>query len=105
MWRAIREAAEIEWLRHDAERRLAQLDALDQLDLLQKLVDRYVRETGRPAGHWSDLERARLIRAQPVDPSGASYEIGPGGLVRLSTASPLWPLPQEPARLDPPQPS
>ena len=34
MWQAIRESAEIDWLRKDAERRLVQLQALDMADAL-----------------------------------------------------------------------
>ena len=46
---AIRESAEIDWLRHDAERRLLQLDALDEIDQLQATVDRSRSAHGRAA--------------------------------------------------------
>src|SRR5439155_9043203 len=45
MWLAIRESAEIDWLRRDADRRLTQLDALDQIDARQRVVDRYAAPT------------------------------------------------------------
>jgi hypothetical protein len=41
MWQGIRESAEIDWLRRDAERRLAQLQVLDDIDALQKRVDAF----------------------------------------------------------------
>ena len=88
MWEAIRQSAEIDWLRHDAERRLSQLTALDQMDALQKLVDRRTPLPGIP-----------------VDPAGTPYEIDASGRVRLSTRSPLFPIPEEPQRLStPPRP-
>jgi hypothetical protein len=101
MWRHIRESAEIDWLKRDAERRLSQLDAFDQIDQLQRLVDRYARQTGRPPADWLTLVRTRVIGGVPVDPSRTPYEIDPGGRVKLSQASPLWPLPEEPQRTGP----
>lgn len=100
MWLAIRESAEIDWLRRNAEFRLAQLDALDQIDGLQRVVDRYAAETHHPASDWLTLVRARLIRGVPVDPSGTRYELSPEGQVRLAASSPLRPLPEEPKRVD-----
>ena len=81
MWLAIRESADVDWLRRDADRRLIQLDALDQIEQLQNLID-----------------RAGVLRGVPLDPAGVPYEIVEGR-VRLSQKSPLWPLPDEPERL------
>src|SRR5262245_413568 len=39
MWAAIRQSAEIEWLRNEADRRLLQLDAYDEIEQFQKVVD------------------------------------------------------------------
>jgi hypothetical protein len=102
VWEAIRQSAEIDWLRHDAERRLAQLQALDDLDALQKAVDEFALRTGRPPADWSALVRARSLRGNPLDPAGMPYELTPDGRVRLSSSSPLWPLPEEPKRIDAP---
>jgi len=98
MWEAIRQSAEIDWLRRDAERRLMQLGALDQIDALQKIVDRLTASAGQPPSDWLPLVRARLLAGIPVDPAGAPYEIDGSGRVRLATKSPLLPLPQEPTR-------
>lgn len=81
MWLAIRESAEIDWLRRDAERRLLQLDALDQIEQIQRILD-----------------QGSVLRNAPLDPAGVPYEIA-GGRVRLSQKSPLWPPPEEPERL------
>src|SRR6266851_2687946 len=96
MWRHIRESAEIDWLKRDADRRLLQLDAFDQIDALQRLVDGYTHQHGHPPADWPTLMRARLIGGVPVDPSRTPYQIALDGRVKLSQSSPLWPLPEEP---------
>ena len=98
MWEAIRASAEIDWLRQDAERRLAQLRALDDIDGLQQVVDAAARRTGRPPSGWDDLVRSRVLPGVPVDPARAPYDLSAEGRVRLSASSPLWPLPEEPTR-------
>jgi tetratricopeptide (TPR) repeat protein len=98
MWRAIRESAEIDWLRHDADRRLSQLDVLDQIDQLQRVIDRYTRANGHVPPDWLTLARAGVIRGVPLDPSHVAYQLNPDGRVTLAESSPLWPLPEEPAR-------
>lgn len=97
MWQAIRESAEIDWLRSDADRRLEQLDAADFIDQVQADVDR-ARAAGTPVTSWQELIRARAIRGIPVDPSRTPLELGADGIVRLSPQSPLFPLPQEPKK-------
>jgi hypothetical protein len=105
MWEAIRQAAEIDWLRHDAERRLAQLKALDELDALQQIVNRVASLSPQPVLDWRPVIRAMNWRGTPADPSGTPYEIDETGRVRVAQSSPLWPLPEEPRRLDPAPPS
>jgi hypothetical protein len=103
MWEAIRQSAEIEWLRNDAERRLMQLDAADFIDQVQADVNR-ARAAGIPTSGWQDLVRAGAIRGVPVDPSRTPLELDATGTVRLSRQSPLFPLPLEPQRaFAPPQ--
>jgi hypothetical protein len=101
MWEAIRQSAEIDWLRNEAERRLAQLKALDDIDAIQAIVDRVAAETAQPVHDWRPVVRAAGWRGVPVDPAGEPYEIDEQGRVRLSRASPLWPLPAEETRIDP----
>jgi tetratricopeptide (TPR) repeat protein len=107
MWEAIRQSAEIDWLRRDAERRLSQLTALDQIDDLQNLVDQVMKRDGAPPAGWTPLLGGRPLPGVPVDPAGTPYEIDASGRVRLSVKSPLFPIPQEPQRLNragPPRP-
>jgi hypothetical protein len=99
MWQAIRQSADNDWLRKDAERRLVQLRALDQMDALQSVVDRLVAATGARPADWTGVVRAQAWAGVPVDPSGTPYELAPDGVVRMSASSPLWPLPAEPQHL------
>lgn len=105
MWNAILGSAENDWLRKDAERRLAQLHALDDIDFLQRQVDTFRARSGAPPADWAAVARAGLLGVSPTDPSHTAYELTPEGRVRLSRSSPLWPLPDEPERLVAPPPS
>jgi hypothetical protein len=93
LWQSIRESADNDWLRTDAERRLLQLRAMDEIDALQQRVDRFAQATGLPPADWAAM---RAIKA-PADPTGTPYELE-HGRVRLSSRSVLFPLPEEPAR-------
>ena len=105
MWEAIRQSAEIDWLRRDAERRLLQLRALDDIEALQRAVDDDARRAGQAPADWGALVRAGVLPGTPVDPSRTPYELTPDGHVRLSPSSVLGPLPVEPAQLEPRPPS
>ncbi len=96
MWEAIRQSAENDWLRNNAEHRLLQLRALDQIDGLQTAVDAFARRAGAPPRDWPALARANGWTGVPLDPAGAPYELSPDGHVSLSRRSSLWPLPEEP---------
>ena len=100
MWEAIRQSAEIDWLRHEAERRLAQLKALDDIDALQAIVERVAAGTAQRVLEWSPVVRAAGWRGVPIDPTGTPYEIDERGRVRLSRSSPLWPLPSDTPQMD-----
>jgi hypothetical protein len=97
MWRQIRETADHEWLRNNASLRLAQFDALDQIDQLAAIVARFVAATGRFPHSWQSLVDGGWLRAVPLDPGGTAYELNariPGG-VGLAASSPLQPLPPQ----------
>ena len=85
-------------MKKQAEQRLTQLDAMDQIDQLQAIVSRYRRLTGRLPDSWITLERAQLLRGNgaPTDPTGSPYLLDSFGKVSLSPASRLHPLPTEP---------
>lgn len=97
LWQTIQASTEVAWLREDAERRLLQLDALDAVDHLQALVDAAPPTIVRGQG-WAPLIRARIVPGTPLDPMRVPYVLRADGRVVLATASPLFPLPDEPER-------
>ena len=101
MWLAILEAADVDWLRVQAEHRLLQLRALDDLDALQARVADYARRTGETPRDWGVLVRAGLLRGVPLDPGGTPYVLTTDGRVRVGPASSMLPLPVEPEHLAP----
>jgi hypothetical protein len=96
MWQAIRQSADNDWLRKDADRRLDQLRALDQIDVLQSAVENVAAMAGARPADWKPVIRSKGWPSVPVDPSGTPYELAPDGVVRMSPSSPLSPLPVEP---------
>jgi tetratricopeptide (TPR) repeat protein len=96
MWTAIRESAEVDWLRQDAERRLLQLRALDELDGLEAKLSDFFKRTGRRATTWPALVRSGVVPGVMADPSGTPYQLTEDGAIQMSRSSPLWPLPTGP---------
>lgn len=82
------------YVRNAAERALAQLQALDAIDDLQKLVDRFHQALGRYPSGWSDMIRVRDLPGVPTDPTGAAFHYDPAThKVALAPESSLFPLP------------
>jgi len=94
MWLAIRQSAEIDWLKEDADRRLEQLDVLDLIDGVQRTVDIARPRTGTLTT-WPGLIRAGVLRGVPLDPAGVPLDIDSDGQVHLSVKSRLYPLPSQ----------
>jgi hypothetical protein len=98
MWQSIAQTATVEYQRNHAHRALAQLEALDQIDGLRPMIERFARETGTFPQDWPTLVRAGVLLGIPVDPAGVPYRILPDGSVDVDPASALFPLPKEPPR-------
>jgi tetratricopeptide (TPR) repeat protein len=97
LWQQIAKSEEA-WLQRSAERSLLQLDALDHIDQLQNLVNRFPPADGRYS--WKGLINRRVLIREPFDPTGTPYDIDPAtGQVRVTETSPLYPMPEEPRRL------
>jgi hypothetical protein len=101
MWLAILQSADVDWLRVQAERRLLQLRAMDDIDALRARAHDYAARTGEPPRDWAALIRAGFLRGVPRDPAGTPYVLTSSGDVQLGAASTLAPLPAEPHRLTP----
>jgi len=88
--------SDVTWLRADAARRLKQLDAIDEIAQLQRMLMEYERQHGDPLPTWDDVIRAGLLREVPADSEGFHYILNQWwGDVRVNPDSPLWPLPSE----------
>lgn len=97
LWRQIYETTDIDWIKKTAERSFLQLDALDVIDALNVVADRFEAREGRRATTWDELIRGEGLRGIPVDPTGTPYELDPSSeRIGLSQKSSLWPPPREP---------
>lgn len=87
--------ADQDWLRRTAARRLRQLDALDLIDQIQPIVNRFPPPPGERYS-WESLIARRILRGVPFDPTGAPFQIDPStGRVAVAPDSELQPMPHE----------
>lgn len=94
LWQALHDTAETPQQRENAIGHLRQLDALDQMDALHRLVDAYRERVGRAPGNWGELVAAGMLPGVPLDPTGAAYVLdGATGEVRTSPETGLGVLP------------
>ena len=94
LWQVQHDTAETFQQRENARTHLMQLDALDQMDALQKLVDAYRGRVGRVPRDWQELISAGMLSGIPVDPTGAAYVLdGTTGEVATSPETGLGILP------------
>jgi tetratricopeptide (TPR) repeat protein len=97
LWQQLYETTDDTWVRNNAQLKLAQLKALDDIDALAVVVRRFAETRGRPPASWNELVAMRWLAGVPLDPSGTPYELkpdAPGG-VALSERSSLSPLPPQ----------
>jgi tetratricopeptide (TPR) repeat protein len=98
LWQQVAKSEEA-WLRRSAERALLQLQALDQIEQLERVISRFSPAAGEPYS-WTGLIGKRVLLRVPIDPTGTPYDIDPAkGHVRVSRQSPLFPMPEEPRPL------
>ena len=91
IWRELLQAEE-EWVRSRAARALVQLQALDQIDEIHRVL---AEKQPPPPFTWSALARAGVFPGMPTDPAGAPYDIDINtGKVSVSRTSPLQPMPR-----------
>jgi tetratricopeptide (TPR) repeat protein len=93
LWQQIARTAEDGWYRNEANRRLMQLDALDEVDQLTAAVSAFERTRGAAPESWEALVSAGYLRALPSDPTGQPYRLA-GRVVTLDAGSTLLPLPK-----------
>jgi hypothetical protein len=94
LWEEVLKGADADWLRTQAVFRLRQLDAMDQIAALDKLVKSFEQRTGSRPRSWVDVVRAGDLRGIPLDPARYPYQLNPfAGVVTLDPSSSLNPLP------------
>lgn len=94
LWTEIARNPESEWLGRQAEFRLRQLDAMDGIDIMERIVRQYRERSGAQPSSWSEMIRAGLLRGVPLDPTGVAFRLdGSTGAVTLDPSSSLNPLP------------
>jgi tetratricopeptide (TPR) repeat protein len=98
LWQQIQQTATDDWFLGEAQRRLKQLDAMDQIELLQKVVAAFTERNGRAPSGWTELARDGYVRGAVVDPNGEPYRLE-GSTVALDPKSRLLPLPWEGQKL------
>jgi tetratricopeptide (TPR) repeat protein len=99
LWTQLLQNSDVEWVRQNAVTRLQQLDAMDNVDELNRLVGLFTAREHRPPREWRELEREG-VRSTPIDPTGVPYRLDPAtGKVDIERHSRLWPLPWEPVHI------
>ena len=93
LWQELYTTADGDWMRRAAEYRLAQLRALDDIDLLTARVAEVARRLGRAPATWAEVVAAGALPGVPADPTGVPYSLGGDGRVTLGAGSELAPLP------------
>jgi tetratricopeptide (TPR) repeat protein len=95
--------SEEKWLQRSAERGLLQLDALDAVDQLHAVVQRFPPPAGERYS-WAWLNRRGVMRGIPADPTGVPFDLDPAtGEVTVSKSSQLSPMPGKPGNPGTPQ--
>ena len=94
LWTEIARNGDADWLRDQAAFRLEQLDALDGIEFIQRVVQQYRGRTGALPASWTEMIRAGFLRGVPTDPTDVPFQLDPAtGQVKLDPSSSLNPLP------------
>ena len=97
LWTQLLNDVDAAYIRGQAENRLKQLDAMDTIDELASVLQRFRDREGRMPRSWQELVTAERLRGIPVDPAGFPFVVdAQTGRIDVSKQSPMWPLPAEP---------
>jgi tetratricopeptide (TPR) repeat protein len=82
------------WLRDSARLRLAQLDAMDTIDVLRPKVEAYRRKHPGEPVTWQRIAAAGLLPGVPLDSSSTPFALdAASGEISVARDSKLFPLP------------
>ena len=93
LWQQLYETPDDAWVKNNAQLKLAQLDALDEIDALAAIVRRFAEARGRPPADWNDLAPCAGSRASRVTHRAPrlSSTRRPGGVALSRAVVPVLP--------------
>jgi tetratricopeptide (TPR) repeat protein len=89
LWMEVYNSTDQEAIRLSALKHLAGLKVDEDIETLEREVQRFQHQNGRLPLSWQELIAAGLVRGFPLDPSGYPYRLTPNGRVRLDPKSPI----------------
>jgi hypothetical protein len=93
LWQQLAQSEE-PWLRDSARLRLAQLEAMDAIDVLHARVTAFRAAHPDEPVTWDRLVAARAIPGVPLDSSATPFALDPAtGMITVARESKLFPLP------------
>ena len=99
LWQQLLNDTDAAYIQNQARHRLLQLDAMDGIDALAPILQRFINREKRIPRSWQELAAAERLRAVPADPTGVPFVFDPAvGRIDVSKKSILWPLPLEPMK-------
>lgn len=89
LWLELYNSTDDPTIRASAELHLLGLRVDDEIEFLEKIVNRYRQQSGRVPVSWEELRAAGLIPGRPLDPLGHPYRLDSQGRVLLRADSPI----------------
>lgn len=87
IWSGIYQHAEDDTIRKSAAAHLAALEATEQMNQLDALLEKYREKEGKTPSSFHELVTGGYLPRIPLDPSGVPYLIGADGRTSLSPVS------------------
>lgn len=98
--------SDVPYLQRQAAHRLQQLDAMDAIDKLTPVLQRFITRERRYPRSWQELATVEGLPGVPTDPTGVPFYFDSKvGYIDVSRKSALWPLPREQRTAPPPPPA
>jgi tetratricopeptide (TPR) repeat protein len=86
MYQHLYDESQDERVKQTLQRRLLQIDSLEQREFIRRVISEYSRQTGRCPASWKELSailqsrlRLEANTGAPLDPAGTPYQLMKGG--------------------------
>ncbi len=89
LWEETYNSTDDEAIRINALNHIAGLQVDDDIETLERVVERYQQKNEQLPQSWRDLIAAGMLRGVPLDPAGHPYRLTRGGRVLLDRESPI----------------